>query len=1015
MNQLPDRPRWLPRLLLASLLAAGLAACSDGSVNSTSTTSSGGGTTSTPASTVNLSGVVADGLIQGATACYDLNDNGVCDPDEPTSSETDANGGYLLSVPLAEAGKHNVIVNVPATAIDMDSPGTPVGTAFVMRSPPQTDTTKPVFVSPITTVVTDMMAASGTKDPTDAITQVQTQLGMSISPLDNFIEKKTTGNSAEQAAAQRVATIAQVVTQLNKQITQQASAASVTTSDARTLISVVVLNNLSTVVNQVDNKGTATVADLAKSVLTSQNLSTSTIAAQAAAAKQVASATVETQSSTPTPFSNLRDFRYTDANNYFIRIMEGDDVADSDGYKYQHEIRQNIVGGVQVTDNGTNNSFWSASRGAWLECRHSGWRISRYKSQTTTADASSSYCGGAFQDTSRRTVRSIEGAKIADIVGEFRAYPFKDGTASYSNWGVTPTAISSALTFPAGSQMHYVVSVQVSTFDVINTSARLRRYPGAGVKFASWPFAATLDQVIATWAGNYAGSNFASGTLATGAGTLQAAEVDDATVTDSSLKTRKRYMVGLQKTSDTEGNARFFACGVKASDNTPTNCTKVLDTTYRITTQGDARVLRFVDYPTGLEAAMLGRFQINERAGSVFGGSSQIPSTSYSLRLNKEAWGALRSALGIAAHTPATAPVALDAASWLTDFRSGPSLATSNDANLRWIDATGTTGGTFNEVRLIFGANNAGTQTFARNAFYWSGTAWLSSDGTDNVCPSNGVNLGTWTSSPRSSVFCRFTTQDQSGFDIDISGKTALSVLNDMRLYGAFSGGNDYSSYGPNLDPSSPEYTSMSTAIFPKGSRLRHQVNTTTADADQFSTNSPLRIATNTPATSLGSITAVFTGGFSGTATDATTLQLYAYHTNDVPATGLADIVRWRVSFQPSSGTAGAARFFRCEVIYDNTLPNGGASTNCQQALETTYTIAAMGGKNMLKFAAMPTVFSSQVGADRSLVEHSNRVYTASANYVGSKNYQLRLNQPAYETILNVFGVSKPAQTAIAP
>ena len=997
-------------LALASAALLTLAACSG---SSSTTASVGGGGAVAPAASTSISGVVADGLIKGASACYDLNDNGVCDTGEPFSTETGADGGYLLSVPTAEAGKHNVIVNVPATATDSDAPGVPVGTAFTMKAPPQTDPTKPVFVSPVTTIVTDVMAASGTKDPADAIASVQSQLGMTISPLDNFVDKKINGTVQEQAAAQRVASIAQVVTQLNKQISDTAKAANVSTADARTLISVVVLNNLSNVVTQVDNKGTSTVADLAKAVLVSQNLSTTTIAAQAAAAVTVASSVPETTSTTPKPFLTLRDFRYTDANNYFVRIFEGDDVADADGFKYSTEARQNLVKGIQ-TEGGVNTAFYSPDKGAWVQCRLNAYKISKYKPQTTTSDATSVYCD-SYRDTSRKSTRSIAGSSIADILTEIRAYPFKDGVQSYATWGITPTAIIGSPTFPAGSELQTSVSVQLNKVDIMFLNQKIKKWPGNGPDFSAWPYAATLDDAIKTWGGNYPTAPATGGGTGAGFWTLNAGEVDDPTVTDTTFKKRKRHLVGLQRTTDTTGNARFFACNVKVSDNSQTNCAVTLDTTYTIASQADSRILRFAAYPTGLEAAAGYRFQLTERAGAVFVGQNLIPLTSYILRLNGPAWQALRAALPstVPAHVLPTAPVALDAASWLRDMRNGTNASGSDTFNIRWVDSVGTTGGKYSEVRMNMVAGN--TVTFARNQLLWNGSAWVASDSPDNACRSDGVEIGTWTSNPRSSTGCGLYKDTQSGFDVDISGKLVTTTIAEMRLYGSYGFGQDYSTYGPTPGPSNPNYVSYTTSVFPPGSRLRYQVSTIVQGGENFNVaaGSEVKLANNvTSITNLGSLIAAYTGGFNGvTQTGATTYGVYNFQENNVPAAGTTGQVRVRVGFQALTPTSGNALFVGCgqDAVTKNTI-------NCTDGtFSTTYTITTLGGKSQLVFAAMPDVVSQQGTFIRSFVEHNGLVYAASKDAAGAKAYTLRLNQAAWETIFNIFGVTKPAQTAVAP
>ena len=57
-----------------------------------------------PPASVTISGKAVDGALQGATACYDLNNNNACDTGEPTSGTSDATGNFSLSVLASVAG-----------------------------------------------------------------------------------------------------------------------------------------------------------------------------------------------------------------------------------------------------------------------------------------------------------------------------------------------------------------------------------------------------------------------------------------------------------------------------------------------------------------------------------------------------------------------------------------------------------------------------------------------------------------------------------------------------------------------------------------------------------------------------------------------------------------------------------------------------------------------------------------------------------------------------------------------
>jgi hypothetical protein len=104
----------------------------------------GGGTTGQA-----LTGKVMDGYITGAVVCLDVNNNGVCNSGEP-QAETTAGGAYTLDVPSdAQLGGTNLLVNVPVGAIDEDNPGTPIATAYSMRSVASAQ----AVVSPLTTIL----------------------------------------------------------------------------------------------------------------------------------------------------------------------------------------------------------------------------------------------------------------------------------------------------------------------------------------------------------------------------------------------------------------------------------------------------------------------------------------------------------------------------------------------------------------------------------------------------------------------------------------------------------------------------------------------------------------------------------------------------------------------------------------------------------------------------------------------------------------------------------------------
>ncbi len=159
--------------------------------------------TAAPTSRVTITGKAVDGALQGATACYDLNDNGACDSGEPTFGSSDANGAFTLSVAAADAGKHRVVVNVPATATDADT-GAAVGTAYTLQSPATGNSAAhSVFVSPLSTLVQLQADVTG-KTVAEATSFVQTQLSLTVSPLADFTAAASAANAVAANAARLV-------------------------------------------------------------------------------------------------------------------------------------------------------------------------------------------------------------------------------------------------------------------------------------------------------------------------------------------------------------------------------------------------------------------------------------------------------------------------------------------------------------------------------------------------------------------------------------------------------------------------------------------------------------------------------------------------------------------------------------------------------------------------------------------------------------------------------------------
>ncbi|MET0310839.1 MAG: hypothetical protein ABW051_02210 [Burkholderiaceae bacterium] len=95
--------------------------------------------------TVAVSGIVADGLLQNAKVCLDVNGNRACDDSEP-ASVTDASGAYTINTAV---GTNFPVLAIVTAGVTTDSDYGAIDRSYMLMSPAG----KPEFVSPYTTLV----------------------------------------------------------------------------------------------------------------------------------------------------------------------------------------------------------------------------------------------------------------------------------------------------------------------------------------------------------------------------------------------------------------------------------------------------------------------------------------------------------------------------------------------------------------------------------------------------------------------------------------------------------------------------------------------------------------------------------------------------------------------------------------------------------------------------------------------------------------------------------------------
>jgi hypothetical protein len=170
----------------------------------------GSGGSNTPASSTAVSGKVADGYLAGATVFLDKNGTYQWDGVEPRTT-TDANGFFSMPVTSTDAARYPVVARaIAGTTIDMDTPSATVGSSYVMSAPAGASG----FVSPMSSLIREKMAANPTMTLTDAMTQLRNQMNLpaGIDMMADYVAGSQSG--ANMAQYQTMHTTAQQMASL---------------------------------------------------------------------------------------------------------------------------------------------------------------------------------------------------------------------------------------------------------------------------------------------------------------------------------------------------------------------------------------------------------------------------------------------------------------------------------------------------------------------------------------------------------------------------------------------------------------------------------------------------------------------------------------------------------------------------------------------------------------------------------------------------------------------------------
>lgn len=206
------------RSILALAIAVGLSACGGGGSGSGADTNSGSGNSSA------YTARAADGYLEGAVACLDLNENKACDDDEP-SAVTNENGEFTITgLTNAEHQTSAVVIEiVPGQTIDQDNPGVPLTKAYTLTAPPGSQ-----FISPLTTLVQNELEKGRSME--SAIATVKSQLGALGADVElnrDYIQAKASeaASDAEREAYSELHRVAQITATVMANATDSLDAA----------------------------------------------------------------------------------------------------------------------------------------------------------------------------------------------------------------------------------------------------------------------------------------------------------------------------------------------------------------------------------------------------------------------------------------------------------------------------------------------------------------------------------------------------------------------------------------------------------------------------------------------------------------------------------------------------------------------------------------------------------------------------------------------------------------------
>lgn len=636
----------------------------------------------TPPTTTAVTVTVMDGLLRNAKVCVDVNEDGRCGDDEFVQ-RTGADGQAVIEVPNELVGQRTLLAEVGTDAVDADSGA--VTPAYTLSAPG--DGTG--IVSPWSTLV-ELVRRRDALTTDQAAALVQSQTGLSISPLSNYSGATAGSEAATLAVAARVL-VASVQSQLDAlsalENTSDAAGSTMTAQSIQRAVQNAQIEALPSVMAAAAEAAVAcgtlsagTCAQAVDAALTNVPAVSADALPNQAAALRLAQEAASNGSAGAAPMAgyNLDWLSFTDSANWYYRALitsTAGAVPDAQGLtRYRDERKFSADGAVTPyawvgSAARQGDTHWSGT--AWVSCgvdEEAGTSTARNAQGVSVSD----FCKGRNVSQGTRVAESVAGQSMAAVIERIRV-----GRPNAATWGPEPAVLGST-TFPDGAALLHQWFTDLSsaiTYDVresnqvgvysaeVSAGGDTRTTSGLACEdSANWVTQPTdsLEQMISRFRGtpclfNQVSNVFNGNTLYSADPQIWANQstVSIGVVGSQPLDMQPRtawYTDNrwIRAAFTGDGQATYYSCLQRWNNGTPFNCETIGTGTYAVSMLGDARILRFANLPAQAGPLSYERVFV-ERAGRVYYGYENKLRSTYSLRLNGVAASALLSTLGMPA------------------------------------------------------------------------------------------------------------------------------------------------------------------------------------------------------------------------------------------------------------------------------------------------------------------------------------------------------------------------------